>query len=116
LFLKPNHKEDELDIDELLSSSNYIYLEEHNKFETYDHTSHSNLKKKTESHEFVRSSSLISPNMNKLLEAPIIGHLEEEKDNNFNMMNDNFFDDNKENDSFFSNHTNYENIAHAHPE
>ena len=115
-MLKPNHKEDELDIDELLSSSNYIYLEEHIKFETYDHTAHSSQKKRTDAHEFVRSSSLISPNMNKLLEAPIIGHLEEEKENNFNLMNDFFFDDNKENDSFFSNNRNYENIAKGHPE
>jgi hypothetical protein len=32
-------KDDELDIDELLNTANYIYLEEHNKFETYDHVS-----------------------------------------------------------------------------
>lgn len=100
----------------MLSSSNYIYLEEHNKFETYDHTHHLNAKKQS-AHEFVRSSSLISPNMNKLLEAPIIGHLEDEeqKEGNILMVDEFFYDEDKENSSFFSNRQ-YDHIAQSHPE
>lgn len=108
-------KDEELDIDELLSSSDYIYLEEHNKYETYKHTPSFSQRKANDNHEFMRSSSLISPNMNKLIEAPIIGHLEEEKENNINLMNDFFFDTlDKENDSLFNNR-NFE-IARPHYE
>ena len=30
-------KEEEIDIEELLNTSQYIYMEEHTKFDSYDH-------------------------------------------------------------------------------
>jgi hypothetical protein len=43
--------------------------------------------------------------MNKLLEQPIIGHLidEEQKEGNILMADEFFYDEDKENSSFFSN-------------
>ena len=55
--------------------------------------------------------------MNKLLEAPIIGHLEDEeqKEGNIIMVDEFFYDEDKENSSIFSNRQ-FEHIAQGHPE
>lgn len=58
---------------------------------------------------------MISPNMYKLIETPIIGYLEEEKECEGLYRNEYMPDDDKENNSFFSN-KNFENIAQSHPE
>ena len=61
---------------------------------------------------------MISPNMQKLIEQPIIGHLDEEeqKEGNILMVDEFFYDEDKENSSFFSNRGQFGAIAQSYPE
>ena len=93
-------KEDELNIDELLSTSNYIYLEEHHKFDSYDHIGPSYKNFRQPLSLIPRPSKQESGQVNT---SKISFNFEETKEDNLRFQNFMQHNEDKENISLYSN-------------